>query len=460
MLMSLDGTTTVAQLADRLGEPWTERAIDAALTRLSSLELLDDGTASEVRAPRRLQFRPPFVVQFNLFDPGRILRRMPRTVQVVAGRPGQIVAALLGVGGLLALAAQSASLHAAMLSPLPIAAVYCILGMWLATTFLHELGHACLLVRHGGSPRRLGMMLFYLMPAFFCDVSDAWRLGRREQRVGVALAGIVTQSAVAGTGGLAATLTPSGDTRSCLLVFAVIAYLYGVMNLLPFVKLDGYIALMSYLDIPNLRTKAMADAQRTIRQLIAGTRERHELRDHWWAVPYGLGCLSLPPVLLVVALSAWQTMLVSTGRLGALMCLLLFLYVTYYAFRSVLGFVHQVRRLAHSASGLALSALVVAVGTVTVLSVVRLPYNVGGGYTVVSGRAELALSAGADTGAVVTGQTVSLVAAGVALHETVGDATVAGDGAALARAIVDVRSGAGVRRDGAGQGVPAVRGPW
>jgi len=348
-----------------------------------------------------------------------------------------------------------------MLSLLPISAFYAILGGLVATTLLHELGHGCVLAHHGGMPRRLGVMLFYLMPAFYCDVSDGWRLSRREQRVGVALAGVVTQSAVAGAAALAAAMTPPGDPRVCLLVFSVTCYFYGLVNLIPFVKLDGYIALMSYLDVPHLRAKATADAQRAIRRLIAGTHERRELSGRWWAVPYGLCCLILPPVLVVGALSMWETTLLSLGRFGAALCLLLLAYVAYYAFRGATRFVYRVRRLTHSRRRLVFSSLVLVVGAVTLLSVATLPYEVRGGYIITSSRAELALPPGADVKAVVPGRTVSLQLAGLALRQTVGDATVAGGGMVAQvpiSAFVPVRSSDNVTVSARVYPLAAVRG--
>ena len=125
------------------------------------------------------------------------------------------------------------------------------------TTVVHELAHAWTLKHYGGRPGRMGVMLFYLAPAFFCDVSDAWRLPHRRQRVKVALAGIVVQLGLGGLAGLAALRVTEPDRHAFLVLYAVGNLAAGLLNALPFVKLDGYIALMSHLDHPNLRIHAI-----------------------------------------------------------------------------------------------------------------------------------------------------------------------------------------------------------
>ena len=48
-------------------------------------------------------------------------------------------------------------------------------------------------------------------------------------------------------------LPAAAPVRSELILFASGAFLGGLLNLIPFVKFDGYLALMSHVDVPRLR---------------------------------------------------------------------------------------------------------------------------------------------------------------------------------------------------------------
>ena len=125
-----------------------------------------------------------------------------------------------------------------------------------------------------------------------------------------------------------------------------------------------------------------------------------------------------------------MTASVRQGRAGAALCLLLLLGIGFYTLKGATHFVNRIRRLAHSRTRLMISAAAFAVGALALLSFLRLPYDVRGGYVVVGGHTELALPPGTDTAAVTAGSSVSLQEAGLALRSTVGRATIAGPGAA------------------------------
>ncbi|MFX5693168.1 hypothetical protein ABTE17_21040, partial [Acinetobacter baumannii] len=81
--------------------------------------------------------------------------------------------AALIVAGLVALGAQAADVVAALTSPLPLVDVLVVAVVLVAATLLHEAAHGVTLAHGGGQPRRAGVMLLYLGPAFFVDVTDA-----------------------------------------------------------------------------------------------------------------------------------------------------------------------------------------------------------------------------------------------------------------------------------------------
>jgi putative peptide zinc metalloprotease protein len=139
---------------------------------------------------------------------------------------------------------------------------------WLGLAFLwvvlfgivvaHEFGHGLCCKHFGGQPRRLGFMLFYLMPGMFCDVSDIYFFERRWHRVAVALAGGYVELLVFTLGTFVWVLTPPDlflhDVAFRVLLFSGTTGL--IFNYNPLIKLDGYYVLLSLLDIPDLRERA------------------------------------------------------------------------------------------------------------------------------------------------------------------------------------------------------------
>ncbi|WP_051794623.1 daptide biosynthesis intramembrane metalloprotease [Streptomyces sp. NRRL S-87] len=316
LIRALDGSRDHEQLAHVLGDPWTSGDIDTAVRQLADSRLLDDGTPP--RKVRRIKLVPPATIQFTVLRPDRVLQRMLPLIRLLAHRSVSAAATAVALGGLLALAVCAPQLGDAVSRPMEMSAYLAVLFGVIGTTAVHEFAHGAVLTHHGGRPTRMGFMLFYMSPAFFCDVSDGWRLGKAKHRVQIALAGVFVQAVAAGAAAVAALFTGSGSgLREPLLVFALTTYITCAVNLLPLVKLDGYIALMSHLDISHLREKAMTDALCALSKFAFGGRYRRELPDKPWAVAYGFACMLFPLYLVGTALTLWSGMLQRLGVTGA-----------------------------------------------------------------------------------------------------------------------------------------------
>ena len=150
-----------------------------------------------------------------------------------------------------------------------------ILILWLVLLGIvvaHEFGHGLTCVHFGGHPRRLGFMLLYLMPAMFCDVSDICFFEKRWQRIAVALAGGYAELLCFTTSTFIWVATPPDllihDIAFRVMIFSGMTGL--IFNYNPLIKLDGYVVLVSWLDIPGLRERSFA--------YLGGLFTRHVLR--------------------------------------------------------------------------------------------------------------------------------------------------------------------------------------
>ncbi|CAN5653936.1 hemolysin D [soil metagenome] len=124
--------------------------------------------------------------------------------------------------------------------------------------FLHENGHGLTCKRYGGEVHELGFMLIYFMPAFYCNVSDAWTFNSKAAKLWVTFAGAFVELIICSIATFVWYLSAPGYfTHELAFTFMLVAGLSSIaINMNPLIKLDGYFALVDYLEIPNLSEDA------------------------------------------------------------------------------------------------------------------------------------------------------------------------------------------------------------
>src|SRR6185369_17477512 len=70
----------------------------------------------------------------------------------------------------------AAGLRSAIYNPTLMLAVF---ASVIVATMFHEFGHASALRYHRGRPGVMGVGIYLVWPAFYCDVTDAYRLHRK-----------------------------------------------------------------------------------------------------------------------------------------------------------------------------------------------------------------------------------------------------------------------------------------
>lgn len=428
LLTLADGTRNREELAKELGDPWTVELVGEGLLRAQRTQLLED-PGREPAKDRRLTFVPPLTVQLTLVRPERMLSRLRPLTTRLAGRGWAVAAAALAAAGLLCLVVQAPATMNALASPISMSALVALVIVTYCGTMLHELSHGLVLSHYGGRPSRMGFMLFYLTPAFFCDVSDGWRLPRNHQRVRVALAGIATQAVLAGLVGVAsAVVAAAGGSpalRDLLLLLAVTNYIAGFFNAVPFVKLDGYLALMSHLDVSHLRDRSMTDARRLVARLLFGGRYRRELPEVGWAPLFGLACMLFPLYVVSMAFALWGSVLESTGLVGAVVVSVAVGYLLLRLYAAALHLNAEARTAGASSRRRATVSAVGVAAVAWIMWGVSVPYNVTGGFVHAEGRTVFVSTGATDREAVAPGAEVRLLSGGVVLQQQLGTARVA-----------------------------------
>jgi putative peptide zinc metalloprotease protein len=112
---------------------------------------------------------------------------------------------------------------------------------------LHELGHAAACAYGGAHPGGMGAGIYVVWPAFYTDVTDAYRLDR-PGRLRTDLGGVYVNAiiVIATAAGYAAT----GYEPLVLLCFLL--QILVLQQMLPFLRLDGYYVLSDLVGVPDL----------------------------------------------------------------------------------------------------------------------------------------------------------------------------------------------------------------
>jgi putative peptide zinc metalloprotease protein len=124
-------------------------------------------------------------------------------------------------------------------------------------TFLHESSHAIICRYFGQKVRKMGLALYLLHPVFFTDTTNIWKENNKFKRIFVSLAGPISDLNFLSILYLINIYLIDDSLIYNALIFLIyFGIIKAILNLNPFIKLDGYYILMDLLEIPNLRKKS------------------------------------------------------------------------------------------------------------------------------------------------------------------------------------------------------------
>ncbi len=139
-----------------------------------------------------------------------------------------------------------------------------LVGVFAATALsagFHEFGHAAALRYSGGRPGGMGAGLYLVWPAFYTDVTDAYRLSRGG-RLRTDLGGLYFNALFT----LATVAAWRITGVEALLVLVPLQLIQMIQQLLPVVRLDGYHILSDLCGVPDL----FARIKPTVKSLVPG----------------------------------------------------------------------------------------------------------------------------------------------------------------------------------------------
>ena len=324
-----DGTQLVGEIAqggrEGTGPRVSLEALHRFLYKLETFDLLSH--SGEAVAPAASP-KSGLYIRFHLFNPDNLLAWLDHKIGWALTRPfitASFVLMLVVMLGLIGRADEVISYTSYTYTEYGLAAI---LFALLSITVLHEFAHGLACKHFGGEVREMGvLMVFYVLPAFYCNVTDIHRIGRKRERLWVIFAGIYWQLVVSAAGALiwliATPFTLVSD-------FAFLILLGGTFNILincnPLIKLDGYYALTQLLGVENLQARSSEYTRSLIGRLLgdrgvarSAPADRPLLYVSYWLCSIGYS------VALIWFILAWmgRGLMDGLGLLGVVLTVLL-----------------------------------------------------------------------------------------------------------------------------------------
>jgi putative peptide zinc metalloprotease protein len=291
----MDPSSIASEVSGKHKTTVTEEQVKDFTGKLQTLLLLDHpycwARLGNLEKRRRTIIRSLLSIKLHAFNPDRLLTRLEQKFRFCFGRGFGLfawsvvaVAAVISILNSDSLFVSMGTLFSLYSIPLAVAVIFGVMTV-------HEFAHGLALKHFGGKVEEMGFLILYFIPAFYCNVSDAWMLKKRE-RIRVTLAGSYAQVILWALATIVWRLvaTETLASRICLILIAFTA-IQTVLNFIPLIRLDGYYLLSDLLEVPNLRPKAMAYLKSSLISLCTGVPSGKEqslsLREKRLFLGYG-----------------------------------------------------------------------------------------------------------------------------------------------------------------------------
>src|SRR5262245_3590355 len=338
LLGQLDGKHTAEDISTaflrRFEQPLPEEDLEDFLTLARTKGLVESEVRSkdsQDRVPKADPSRPSRRQSFlywrkRLFDPDGLCNWLEPKIRFFWTPAFLIVSAISiiwAVGLMFANGRELASCFAGAMRWETLALVWLTL---FGVTMAHEFAHGLTCKHYGGDVHEIGFLLLYFMPCFYCNVSDAWLFREKSKRVCVTFAGGYFELFVWAISVFVWRLTMTDSLVNYLaLVVLTVCGLQTLFNFNPLLKLDGYYLLSDWLDVPNLRQRAIGRFKAHLRHLLWGAPRAAPEQRGRLLVAFGLATWLYSLVFLLLMIwglfwflgSKWGALgMVAIGMLG------------------------------------------------------------------------------------------------------------------------------------------------
>lgn len=314
LLSYCNGARTVIDIAKELSKRYTRpispENLNPAITKLTELSLIESPSSASITcrpesaSPNR---QSPLFFTIRAFNPGKLLtliypiaKRCLNVKLVVGAAVFTLISLVTVLTNFADVVFQLKEIKTRGFGEAAVTAYLLMIPLGL----IHELAHGSVARYYGLRVTEMGLLFIYFSPAFYIDVSAAWRLPRK-QRLAISFAGVFVDLFLSTTALMLWTVLPESGLSGLLFIFGLTGLVSSLTNLNPLIRLDGYYLLADLLRMPNLRTRAFLFLRRLMRSrrsAIQGVR-RQEQRTY---ITYGTIAFCYSAGLLV-----WTTYMFS-----------------------------------------------------------------------------------------------------------------------------------------------------
>jgi len=204
-----------------------------------------------------------FFIMFHVIDPDRFLNRTVKYVRWIWTPPVAITTVIATFWTLSVFMRDFNTIFSATMDLYhffgkPLLQIVQFFTILCVVATIHEFAHAYATKVYGGECHDIGFALFYFTPAFYCDTSDTFMFKNRWHRFWVTIAGMYSELMICSIA-TAVWVYSYPDTILHEAAYKTMLYtgLSAVLfNINPLIRVDGYYALSSLLQIPDLRETA------------------------------------------------------------------------------------------------------------------------------------------------------------------------------------------------------------
>lgn len=322
LLSRMDGTRSVDEIAADYAEVFNRRLSPEHWQQLFGMlyqrQLLDGATDQEMLARLTASAaeqaarnkRGPLQARYPLFDPSALFDRIGPRLSFLFTR-WFVVPGLVAVVALAALVVYDWSrLADVAFTSGGRGVAFIAVGVIVAWTiiFLHECAHGLTCWHFGGQVKEIGLMWRFPLMAPYCKVDDVV-LFPRGQRIATSFAGVFVSMLALLPFAALWLLLPQGHPlhrlAAPILIFGTVT---ASLNLVPFLRLDGYYMLTHALNLTDLRGETYRFYGTLLRRgprAVAGYPRRDQIAYSL----YGAASLVFVATLLVLLVRFWYVSL-------------------------------------------------------------------------------------------------------------------------------------------------------
>lgn len=320
LLAQMDGATTLAGVGaayeSRFGLPLSQAGMQKILQILGSRGLLEapDEAARPTPQPAplpRLSIKGWGEVYLRVADPNRLLALLVRCLAPIDGRVATWCIALLIAGCELYAVLHHAALWQTVTYSLAhpsTALIAAFAGIVYGSAAGHELAHGTMCTRYGGHVNDMGLMFRYLMFFPYCKLDDLVVLPHARARVVTVLAGVTFNLLLLLPFVLLDLSLAGNGLVKQLCAWMLLFYNASILfNLVPFLRLDGYMLASICRGRPELKEEAF-------RALRGCLKRQRPVAPAWPLVAYGMSYALFTAAAVSWALWRWMHWSIASGK--------------------------------------------------------------------------------------------------------------------------------------------------